>query len=85
MANQKARIGITMAIAMIIAMTTNKPNAISMYPEPDSQPNPAVSASIMHTEVIKSMPRNFTSLSVFPLVTRPASICDSCQRALISR
>jgi hypothetical protein len=62
-----------------------KTNANSMHPEPDSQPNPAVSASAMHIEVIKSMPRNFTSLSVFPLVTRPASICSGCQRALISR
>jgi hypothetical protein len=50
MANQKARIGMMMAIAMIIAMTTNKPNASSMYPEPDSQPNPSISASAAHTE-----------------------------------
>jgi len=48
MANQKARIGMMMAIAMIIAMTTNKPNASSMYP--DSQPNPSISASAAHTE-----------------------------------
>ena len=35
-ANQKARIRMTMAIAMIIAMMTNKPNASSMHPETDS-------------------------------------------------
>jgi hypothetical protein len=40
MANQKARIGMTMTTAMITAMmATNKSNASSMYPEPNSQPN----------------------------------------------
>ena len=49
MANQKARIGMMMAIAMIIAMTTNKPMS-SMHPETDSQPNPSISASAVHTK-----------------------------------
>jgi hypothetical protein len=50
MVNQKARIGMTMAIAMITAMTTNKPNARSIHLEPDSQLNPSISALAAYTE-----------------------------------
>jgi hypothetical protein len=51
-----------MAIAMIIAMTTNKPNASSMHPETDSQPNPSISASAVHTEYTSPSPGHETSI-----------------------
>jgi hypothetical protein len=46
--NQKARIRIT----IIIAITTNKPNASSIYLEPDLQPNPLISILAAYTEYI---------------------------------
>ena len=65
MANQKVRIGMIMAIAMITAMTMNKPNASSIYPEPDSQPNPSISASAAHTKYTSPSPGHETSIELY--------------------
>jgi hypothetical protein len=49
----------TIAIATITAITImNKPNTNLIYLEPDSQPNPLISALAAHTELISLLLRS---------------------------